>query len=155
VHIPCKPKIPLNPPFWPSHTNVNRPARCPYGGLVSTVETNSSAPQAPVPPAGEKEMRSISGSGVIDPSGSPEGRALWRCPRRTPLRRGAPAGEKEMRSISGSGVIDPSGSPEGRALWRCPRRTPLRRGAPAAQASTIRRILHCKTPPPGVRFRLP
>ncbi len=78
-------------------------------------------------------------------SGSPEGGALWRCPRRTPLRRGAgvqraePFGavcggrrsgeERESRGRSPLALSAEdaaparSGSPEGRALWRCLRRT--------------------------------
>ena len=89
-------------------------------------------------------------------SGSPEGGALWRCPRRTPLRRGAgvqraePFGavrggrcsgeERESRGQSPLALSAEdaaparSGSPEGGALWRCLRRTPLRRGAGVQRA---------------------
>jgi len=50
---------------------------------------NNIAPSPPSRPQAKRRCVSISGSGAYSPSGSPEGSALWCCPRRTPPRRGA------------------------------------------------------------------
>jgi len=68
---------------------INRPACPSFGRPVSIAKPITANPKSPVPPAGEAEMQSISGSGVIDPSGSPEGSALWRAPPRRKLCGGS------------------------------------------------------------------
>ena len=57
---------------------TDRPAIVPAGR--SAGQQQAAVNSAPVPPAGEE---------APEGRGSPEGGALWRCPRRTPLRRGA------------------------------------------------------------------
>ena len=108
-------KPPVPPSFW-------RDGQSALTGL--TVPNPSSRPQA------RRRCVSISGSGVVDPSGSPEGRALWctpqrhgcraepcRCPRRTlPARAGVQRAEPSGACRKGTGAGQrPAAVREGRS----------------------------------------
>ncbi len=70
---------------------------------------NNIAPSPPSRPQAKRRCVSISGSGAYSPSGSPEGRALWCRPHRTPPRRGAgvqraePSGAVRIGRLPGEG----------------------------------------------------
>ncbi len=63
---------------------INRPACPSFGRPVSIAKPITANPKSPVPPAGEAEMQSISGSGVITPAG---------------VQRAAPSGACRMGSF--------------------------------------------------------
>ena len=102
----------VSPYYFFINESVSRPARCPYGGQVygANTTTPNSSPRPARRRSGDAQHL---GAWGYNPSGSPEGSALW-CP---PHRRGSRA--------------EP---------WRCPRRTPPRRGAGVQRAAPSGRV---------------
>ena len=104
--------------------------------------SDNAEPNPPSRPQAKQRCESISGSGVVDPSGSPEGSALWclpqrhgcraepcRPPRRRPLRRGVLAAKARVQGRA----LPPA------AQAAPPARSACRKGTGAGQSPAARR----------------